>query len=575
MKRGILLFATLFLLFAGTAKSGIGQERQVTVSDRSSTDQEVVLSALKAAISIIQDITLRHASTPISEQLQLLSGRMSNAADGYGGFRSVDSPLRAAELSEILFEIRRDMRSIMRELERIGEEELAEDLSDTVDEMRRAVRMARELERESTPTHTDRFADSEHERDGRNDRPRSRITVRDTDGETRSSRRDRDDDPFWKGRDIDWHRQASTFVGEFTHRWPFKETALYRPIPAFRYNRVEGLVLGVRRLPLDWSDYEQGRVYGQIGYAFSLDDWRYEIGAETKLSHSYRRRDFDLKIGGAYRRNTNTGDLWKSSWAENTLAAGLFRYDFFDYYETEGWTAYVVGKLTPFVQFGVGYRDDDYRTLQNETTWSLFGGDPFRFNPSIQDGQMRTVVASLEGGRIRGYSYLPTGFAFRFEAEFGKGMGGDFSFNRYVGDLRSYARMSRHTGLGLRLRGGYANGEVPVQKAFTLGGVGSVRAYSQNAIFGTRMLLANVEYTLYRPGFFDDLFDDMAFFGLFDAGWTNAGGVNEFKSDDVFSAAGFGISLDDRNIRLEIAWPLRDLGMGTDPSVWLRLNPTF
>ncbi|GMQ81146.1 MAG: hypothetical protein BMS9Abin05_0577 [Rhodothermia bacterium] len=575
MKRGILLFATLFLLFVGTAVPGMGQERQVKVSDRSTTDQEIVLSALKTAISIIQDITLRYASTPISEQLQLLSGRMSDAADGYGGFRSVDSPLQAVELSEILSEIRRDMRSILRELKRIGEEKLAKELSDTVDEMRRAVRIARELELESTPTRTDRFSEGEHERDRRSDRRRGRITVRDTDDETRLSKRDRNDDPFWKARDIDWHRQTSTFVGEFTARWPFKETALYRPIPAFRYNRVEGLVLGVRRLPLDWSDYERGRVYGQIGYAFSLDDWRYEIGAETKLNHSYRRMNFGLKIGGAYRKNTNTDDLWKSNWAENTLAASLFRYDFFDYYETEGWTAYVVGKLTPFVQFGVGYRDDDYRSLQNETTWSLFGGDPFRFNPSIQNGQMRTVVASLEGGRIRGYNYLPFGFAFRFEAEFGKGMGGDFSFNRYVGDLRSYARMSRHAGLSLRLRGGYTEGNVPVQKAFTLGGVGSVRAYSQNALFGTRMLLANVEYTLYRPGFFDDLFDDMAFFGLFDAGWTNSGGVNEFKSDDVFSAAGFGISLDDRNIRLEIAWPLQDLGMGTDPSVWLRLNPTF
>jgi len=575
MKRGSLLFATLFLLLVGTAVPVIGQERHVTVSDQSGRDQQIVLSGLKTAISIIQDITLRHASTPISKQLQLLSGRMSEAADGYGGLRTTGSPGQTEELSEILSEIRRDMRSILRELERIGEEDLAEDLSNTVDEMRRAIRMANELERESTPTRTVRFAVNNRDRYGKGSRTRNRIVEKDKTQDTRSSNRDRDDDTFWTESDIDWHRHASTFVGEFTHRWPFKETALYRPIPAFRYNRVEGLVLGVSRLPLDWSDYERGRVYGQVGYAFSLDDWRYEIGAETKLYHAYRRQDFDLKIGGSYRRNTNTSDLWKSSWVENTLAAGLFKYDFFDYYETEGWTAYLVGKMTPYVQFGIGYRDDEYRSLQNETSWSLFGGDPFRFNPSIQDGQMRTIVASLEGGRIRGYSYLPTGFSFRLDAEFGKGMGGDFSFNRYVGDLRSYARMGRHTGLSVRLRGGYSEGNVPVQKAFTLGGVGSVRAYSQNAIFGTRMLLANVEYTLYRPGFFDDLFDDVAFFGLFDAGWMNVGGFNEFSSDDIFSAAGFGISLDDRNLRLEIVWPLQDLGMGTDPSVWLRLNPTF
>jgi len=145
-----------------------------------------------------------------------------------------------------------------------------------------------------------------------------------------------------------------------------------------------------------------------------------------------------------------------------------------------------------------------------------------------------------------------------------------------VGDLRTYARWGRNAGLNLRLRGGYIDGDViPVQKAFTMGGVGSVRAYPQNIFWGTRMLLANAEYTLYRQRFLDDILEDLAFFGLFDAGWTNAYGVNEFDTSDIFSAAGFGVSLDDRTVRLEIAWPLKDVGYGSDPSIWLRLNPTF
>lgn len=568
MKRGLFLFVCAMFLSTPIARNSLAQEREETVVNKASTEQEIVVSALRTAISIIQDITRRHAAAPISEQLKLLSGRMTTTADGFGGFRKSEPTTVSDQLSELLTDIRAEIKSIARDMDRRGEDRLADNLVEMVDELDRAIRMARNLERESTPVSNEWLAEGRHRTRDNNARDRERVRIK-------SENDNKNDGRFWRRSEFDWRRHSSAFVGEFTQSWPYREHALYRPIPAFRYNRVEGFVLGIRRLPLDWSDYEQGRVYGQIGYAFSLEDVRYEVGAETKLNHSYRDGDFDLKLGGAYRKNTTTRDLWKSSWAENTLAAGLFRHDFFDYYETEGWTAYAVGKLTPYLQFGVGYRDDEYRSLQRETTWSLFGGDAFRLNPSIQEGQMRSVVATLEGGRIRGYRYQPAGFAFRFEAEFGKGLGGDFSFNRYVGDIRTYARMSRHTGLSLRIRGGYADGNVPVQKAFTLGGVGSVRAYSQNVFYGTRMLLANVEYTLYRPDFFDDLFEDLAVFGLFDAGWTNTAGVNEVDLDDVFSAAGFGVSLDDRNIRLEIAWPLKDLGMGTEPSVWLRLNPTF
>ena len=188
---------------------------------------------------------------------------------------------------------------------------------------------------------------------------------------------------------------------------------------------------------------------------------------------------------------------------------------------------------------------------------------------------MKSVVTTLEGGLIRGYRSRPSGFAFRLEAEFGTGLGGDFSFNRYLGDLRTYARMGRYSGLSLRVRGGYVDGDVPVQKAFTLGGVGSVRAYAQNVFYGTRMLLANAEYTLYRQRLLDGVLDDFAVFGLFDAGWTNSAGINEFDTQNVFSAAGFGVSVDDRTIRIEVAWPLKDFGTGMDPSIWLRLNPTF
>jgi len=69
--------------------------------------------------------------------------------------------------------------------------------------------------------------------------------------------------------------------------------------------------------------------------------------------------------------------------------------------------------------------------------------------------------------------------------------------------------------------------------------------------------------------------DDVAVFGLFDAGWTNMSGQNEFSTDDMVSSAGFGVAFDDRTFRLEVAWPLKNMGTGMNPSLWLRIAPSF
>ena len=90
------------------------------------------------------------------------------------------------------------------------------------------------------------------------------------------------------------------------------------------------------------------------------------------------------------------------------------------------------------------------------------------------------------------------------------------------------------------------------------------------------MALANAELSLYDPDIADWILDDITLFGTFDAGWTNLhAGTNSIEMDDLFTSAGFGLALDDRSVRIEVSWPLRDLGTGYEPSVWLRINPTF
>ena len=367
---------------------------------------------------------------------------------------------------------------------------------------------------------------------------------------------------------------ADDYVGAYDgHEAPYgQESAVYRAPPPVRYNRVEGLVVGLQREPLSAGADEETRLFGQLGYATALRDVRYTAGLESRL---YASKKTSLTLGLAYQEQTLSPDAWKTSYLENSLASAGFRHDFFDYYEAEGLTVYGRQALPGSFQFTTGLRVEEHRRLPVATNWSVFGDGRFRTNPTVDEGRMRALFAELTGGQIHDREGLPSGQAVRLAATTADGIGGDFDFSRYEADARFFLPLTPDTRLGLRLRGGYATHRAPRQMQFTIGGIGSARSYAQNAVRGPRLLLANAEYLIDGATVIDGLFDDLFLAGLLDAGWTG-GPTDRPRADEVLPSAGFGIGLDGRQARLDVTWPLRD-GPGTSsrPSVWLRVAPSF
>ncbi len=539
-------------------KSG-ERERAVSVAD----EYDAVVSAMRTVADLLRAATRQQITEPVALQLNEASHMLANAAPSTGGFRG---PARtSSDLVALLREVRQQIHELAMTVDDAG---TRHELEEIMREMDRAIDMA-EGRRPALAAHQE--GDLDDGTGGHDD-------DRDHDGRTHiytgsiGDALDRATQYSWNSP---WRNGLNIrgVAGQHQDYWPFIENGVYRVAPSVRYNRVEGLVIGISNDPLTWTSHDRARIFGRVGYATALDDVRYEVGAETRLGE---RGDLvDVKIGAAYHQDTETRDLWKSNWTENTLAAIFFKNDFFDYWETEGYQLYASARLTPLAQVSVAYRSDEYRSLTQNTTWSLFGGDDFRDNPAIMEGDMESVVVAFEGGRLHSLKWRPRGLAFRAEAEFGEGLGGDFDFSRFVGDVRGYARLSRATGASIRLRGGTTSGTVPFQKAFSIGGTGSVRAFPQNVFVGDRMALLNAEFEFYdaRIGSWD--LDDATLFGFFDAGWTNTFGTDELRLDDVLPAAGVGLALDDRKLRFELAWPLRDMGTGLSPTLLLRLNPTF
>lgn len=357
------------------------------------------------------------------------------------------------------------------------------------------------------------------------------------------------------------------------YAWPHRrESSVYRMPAPIRYNRVEGVVVGLRRDPMRLGSHKDAQLYGQIGYAFALDDIRYTVGLESQL---VRDRDHGLKLGVAYHEQTLSPDRWKTSYAENSLASFGFRYDFFDYYESQGVSVYAVQALSETAHLTAGFRSEEHRSVARNTGWSLFKAGSFRTNPTVDEGRLHAAFVGLNAGKIRDADDLPRGAALHLEAVVGTPFGGDLLVNRYEADGRIFLPVSHDTRLGLRVRGGYATSQAPLQSQFTLGGIGSVRSYGQNALRGTKMVLANAEYIVEGATIFDDFLDDVFVAGLFDAGWVGQSG-ERFRTDEVIPSAGFSIGIDEREVRLDVTWPLRDIDTaGSGPSIWLRITPNF
>ena len=373
------------------------------------------------------------------------------------------------------------------------------------------------------------------------------------------------EDRDWK-RSRDWTRPLF-----FETRLPYSGTGVRADIPPLRYNRAEGFVLGIRAPELTADDWERARPVGQLGYAFALGKWRVDAGIEAR-PFADNPSLVGTKLGLRYRINTTTEDSWKAPWTENSLAAFFVRNDFFDYYEAEGWTVYASQPLGRRIQLSVGYRAEEHRSLGNETSWSLFGDGPFRLNPAITEGHSRSVVAALDAGRVRHLYDRPRGSALRVEFEMApEAFGSELVYTTVTADVRTYGRVTKNTTYAARVRGGFTGDDTPMQKMFTLGGVGSVRGYPLNVIAAERMVLASVEYGLTDV---DLLLEELDLFGFADAAWTHSDTFNA-DPEEILASAGVGVGLVERKVRLELAFPLRDIGTGLEPTLWFRLYPQF
>lgn len=320
--------------------------------------------------------------------------------------------------------------------------------------------------------------------------------------------------------------------------------------PLLDYNRVDPVRLG-----LAWeaqsADTRMPRIGARGEYATGRDRWLYGVQLEQPLFAKGA-----VALGVSMVRRTDHNDLQHVEDLENALALLLGRQDYRDYFEREGYGAYLAWRLPDHATVSMHLRRDDYRSLPlwgSTRSW-LLTDRPLRDNPPVTEGQIHAAMLRFERVAHRSQR-TRAGFYHWIEAERAGGqLGGFATYTRLLGDVRSVLRLSPATTLTLRgVAGHTADGVLPPQKQFVAGGVDGLRAHAFDAYRGDQILLGQAEYDVglwpLRTSAFEGGLHALAFLDTGRAWRGQFDPVGQHMAAD----GGFGLGTSEDNLRVYVA----------------------
>ncbi|HEX6939321.1 MAG TPA: BamA/TamA family outer membrane protein [Longimicrobiales bacterium] len=270
------------------------------------------------------------------------------------------------------------------------------------------------------------------------------------------------------------------------------------------YNRVEGLPVVVgptfETRSANPTRIEAFLIYRtESGVEVATDDVGYLLRLEQFLGGAHT-----LRVGATLHSEIVPIEAWGLRDRENSLSTFLLRRDYRDHYERVGWSAYLrVAPPGRRHDFLLGFRDERHTSVRTAEPWTLFGDSPWRPQPRIAEGRLRSLVVRV-GYDTRNEAVDPAaGWWIRAEIE--RGLGGSLAAPAATGpcdvvaclpvttvpvesefaagflDLRRYARISPSSRLALRVVAATSLNDrpLPPQRQHVLGGEGSLPAYGR------------------------------------------------------------------------------------------------
>lgn len=356
-------------------------------------------------------------------------------------------------------------------------------------------------------------------------------------------------------------------------QWRSASGRTHRTGMGAEYNRVDGFRIALSH-QIQRPETMLPRLGVRIEYSFGRERGGYGVQLEQPLAPPGR-----VAFGVSMVRRTDHSELQQMEDLENSLTFLFARQDFRDYFEREGFGAYVSWRVPDFSTVSLHLRNDEYRSLPaDHHNRSWFNTDtPLRENPEVDEGQAHAGILRLERlahrtGRTR------SGLYHWIELErAGGGLKGDFEYTRLLADVRSVLRLTPASTLALRLVAGHTfEGALPRQKEFTAGGVDGLRAHDFSEFRGNEMALGQAEFVLglwqMRNSMVEGGLHAIAFVD-FGRAWSNPDHEFDLGRQHVQMDGGFGLATAEDGIRIYLARDLQD--PGSDLVFSLRLQAPF
>jgi hypothetical protein len=274
-----------------------------------------------------------------------------------------------------------------------------------------------------------------------------------------------------------------------------------RLFPYFAFNRVDAWTVGLdetfrpKRGWLPGFSIRMARAFGRTTAPDEHGEWLYDLRVEQPILPN---RAATLEL--AQYRFTKDDEFGQIGHLENTIDALFFKYDWRDWFTTEGWSATLRGSWRLHWSGGASYidRDDEAVVSPGQGAQSLFRREQdWRENPPADEGDLKAVrLFAAYDSRTQG-TKPRRGMWHRIETETAGGsLGGDFAYIRYLADLRAYlAPAPSHYFKTRVMAGTTSEGDfLPFQRTFAVGGVGTLRATPFRQFRGRHLVLWNADW---------------------------------------------------------------------------------
>jgi hypothetical protein len=335
--------------------------------------------------------------------------------------------------------------------------------------------------------------------------------------------------------------------------WEFEDQRL-KLYPTLSYDRVDGLQPGAG-IGFQRSAFTP-RLEFWSGYGFASKAWQFRLDLRQRLLEGA-----DVEAVGSVFRMTQTDDDSTVSRNENTVFAAVCGSDYRDYYGADGGELSVIYKYRERGVLTLRYRNVDYRQMDaHPNLWHLFRPNhDFEANfTTLPDqaasrdfhGRSSSVAVELAIVPLE-IGVHPLGFNGRLGlvAEIAGGLlGGKYDYERIMADACGWWDSGRWHHVKLRALYGAGRHNLPPNKLFYLGGLGTLPGYSQKSFSGSEAFLAQAEYQF---NYWQNRFGDAALILFADFGRT-ASDIRFWNLGGSKADVGIGLQFADA-IRIDAA----------------------